>query len=430
MLFGLVPIVMFFVCSNKLTLEWQRFKPELFTRKLFITALAIRVVYVIFIYFYFIENTGEPHAYYAADEKFYQLMGESWRVYGYGEFRDWLRNYVAFSDSGYCWWLAIEYLIFGTHVLTARILKCVIDAFACVLIYNLAKRNFGEYAGRMAAIFCVFMPNLWYYCGVTLKETEMAFLVILFVERGDLALRAPRITFGNILLPALIIIVMFTFRTALAGVLVAAFVAALILSSEKQMQMWKKILYSTIFAGWLFMTVGVEIVEETQSLWERRSENQISGYQEKLERENANSFIQYASAATMAPLIFSIPISTMVQILHQETQMILNGANFIKNILSGFTIFALITLLTSGRWRKHVLPIATTAGYLVVIVFSVFAHSERFHFPVLALELMFAAYGVTLMKNKHKRWMVIWMCFVCVGVILWNWIKLRGRGFV
>ena len=127
---------------------------------------------------------------------------------------------------------------------------------------------------------------------------------------------------------------MFTFRTALAGVMVAAFVAALILSSERQMQMWKKILYSTIFAGWLFATVGVEIVEETQTIWEKRGENQIAGYQEKLARENANSFIQYASAATMAPLIFSIPISSMVQIFHQETQMMMNGANFIKIILS------------------------------------------------------------------------------------------------
>ena len=105
-IFGIVAVLVFFVCSNKLTMNWQRFKPELFTRKLFITALVIRVVYVVFIYFYFIENTGEPHAYYAGDELFYQTMGESWRVYGYDEFRSWLRDYVAFSDSGYCWWRA------------------------------------------------------------------------------------------------------------------------------------------------------------------------------------------------------------------------------------------------------------------------------------------------------------------------------------
>ena len=108
--------------------------------------------------------------------------------------------------------------------------------------------------------------------------------------------------------------------------------------------------------------------------------------------------------------------------------MMMNGANFIKNIMSGLTIFALFTLLLNGEWRKHVLPIALMCGYLVVLVFSNFAHSERFHFPVLAFELMFAAYGVTQLKNKHKRWFMIWLVVVCVANIAWAWIKLAGRG--
>lgn len=431
MMFGMVSVLAFFVYSNKLTMRWNRFKPKMFVKKLFIAALVIRIVYVVFIYYYYIEMTGEPHGYGAGDELFYEYMGLLVRNDGIRAFRDELEIYnVHFSDRGYCWWLAIECFILGPNMLLVRILKCVIDAFSCVLIYNLAKRNFGETAGRIAAVFCMLMPNHLFYCGLTLKETEMAFMVILFVERGDLALRAPKITFQNILLPGLVVLGMFTFRTALAGVLVAALIGALILSSSRQLQTWKKILYSAVFALWLFLTVGVEIVQETQALWEGRTENQSLGYESKMDIEGGNTFVKYASATTMAPLIFSIPISSMVQIPHQENQMLLNGGNFIKNILSGFTIFALFTLLITGNWRKHVLPIAVTCGYLVVIVYSTFAHSERFHFPVLALELMFAAYGVTLLKNKHKRWILMWMTFVCVGVVVWNFIKLRGRGWV
>lgn len=428
--FGFVAVTIFFVYCNKLTLNWQRYKPAVFTKKLFFTALLIRIAYVVFIYFYFIKMTGEPHAYHAGDELFYQYMGTLLSEKGFKEFLDSFELYgVDFSDRGYCWWLGIEYAIFGPHVLYARFLKCVIDAFACVLMYNLAKRNFGETVGRITGIFCMLMPNMWYYCGITLKETEMAFMVILFVERADLALRARKITFQNILLPGVIVLAMFTFRTALAGVLVAALIGALVLSSGRQLQMWKKILYSAVFALWMFLTIGVEITQETQALWEGRGENQSVGYEAKMNMEGGNTFVRYASATTMAPLIFSIPISTMVHVPNQETQMLLNGANFIKNILSGFTIFALITLLITGGWRRHVLSIAVTSGYLVVIVYSTFAHSERFHFPVLAMELMFAAYGVTLLKNKHKRWITIWMTFVCVGVIIWNFIKLRGRGW-
>lgn len=108
--------------------------------------------------------------------------------------------------------------------------------------------------------------------------------------------------------------------------------------------------------------------------------------------------------------------------------MMMNGANFIKNILSGLTIFALFLLLKWGEWRKHVLPLALMGGYLVVLVFSNFAHAERFHFPVLALELLFAAYGVTQVTNKHKRIYMIWMVVVCVANMLWAWVKLAGRG--
>ena len=318
----------------------------------------------------------------------------------------------------------------GTHVLPPRLIKCLIDAFSCVLIYHLGRRNFGESTGRMAAIFYMLMPNMWYYCGVTLKETEMVFLTILFVERADYALRAPKITFGNIILPGVIILVMFTFRTALAAVLLAALAGALILSSGKQLQTWKKVLYGAVFAIWMLLTVGAEMVQEAQELWAARSENQSVGYEWRATAQGGNTFAKYASATVFAPLIFTIPFSTLVAVPTQENQMMMNGANFIKNILSGLTILALFLLFIRGDWRKHVLPLAVMCGYLVVLVFSNFAHSERFHFPALPLELLFAAYGITLLTNKHKRWYNIWLVVICIANVIWTWVKLKGKGLV
>jgi hypothetical protein len=428
MLFGFVPVVVFFTYSTQLTKDWQRYGEFLFPKKLFSTALTIRLLYVIFIYFYYIEMTGLPHMYYAGDEMFYEYIGALLREEGsIRRFVELLKAYnVDLSDSGYCWWLAFENLIMGTHPLPYRFVKCVIDAFSCVLIYNLAKRNFGESTGRMAAIFCMLMPNMWYYCGITLKETEMTFLVILFTERADFALHSPKITFSNIILPGIVILVMFTFRTALAAVMIAALAGSLILSSGKQMQSWKKVLYVSIFAIWMFLTMGAEMVEEAQQLWAGRTENQSVGYEWRAQQ--GNTFAKYASASVFAPFIFTIPFSSMVYVDGQENQMMMNGANFIKNIMSGFTIFAVILLLVRRDWRKHVLTLAVMCGYLVVLVFSNFAHSERFHFPVLALELMFAAYGVSQVTNKHKRWFTMWLIGMCVANLVWAWIKLAGRG--
>ena len=427
--FGLVSVIVFFSFSNKLTISWQKNKPGRFLKKLFFTAFFIRLVYVVFSYFYYIEMTGLPHMYHPGDELFYESVSDIMWYDGFAKFLQTYQNsHFPLSDSGYFWWLGFEKMILGPHQLPYRIVKCAIDAVTCVLIYNLAKRNFGESTGRMAAIFCMLIPNMWYYCGLTLKETEMVFMTILFIERADLALHSKKITIGNLLLPGIIVLIMFTFRTALAAVLVAALVGSIVLSSGKQLELWKKILYTTAFAVWMFLTVGVEIVQETEALWEGRTENQSLGYEGRSLRKGGNVFTQYATASIFAPLIFTIPFSTLVEIPNQENQMMLNGANFTKNVLSGLTILALFLLLIRGDWRKHVLPITVMSGYLVVLVFSNFAHSERFHFPVLPLELMFAAYGVSQLTNKHKRWYMIWLFGICVANVAWSWIKLAGRG--
>ena len=47
---------------------------------------------------------------------------------------------------------------------------------------------------------------------------------------------------------------------------------------------------------------------------------------------------------------------------------------------------------------------------------------------VIAMEYMFASYGVSQVTNKHKRWYMIWVGGICIANILWAYIKLAGRG--
>lgn len=428
MLFGFVSVLVFFIYSNKLTMEWRRFSPKTFVKKLFITALVIRLVYVVFIYFYYINMTGKPFAFNAADELLYQTISSIWHDSGFDAMKNEMRSFSV-GDSGYLWYLGFVYKLFGTHVLTARIIKCFISAFSCVLMYNIAKRNFGEWVGRITAIFCMLMPNMWFYCGITLKELEMSFVVILFAERADYVLHSKKIAVKDIFLPALCILAAFTFRTALGGVLFASFAVGLIFTTKKQLKLWQKVLYSSVFVVWMSATVGVEIVQETQDLWNARGENQSVGMDARASRKGGNTFAKYASSSILAPAIFTVPFASMVNTPMQENQMMLHGGNFIKNVLSGLTIYALFLLLLTGDWRKHTLPIATMIGYLIVIAFSTFALSERFHFPALAFELMFAAYGISQVQNKQKRWYTFWLIFVCIANVGWAYIKLAGRGY-
>lgn len=427
--FGLVSVVVFFIFSTRLSVVWQRWSSEVFAKKIFFTALLIRLVYVVFIYFYYIWMTGEAHAFGAADELFYTYIGTLWHDYGFSNFAEEYPKYADFSDRGYGWWLAFENLLFGTGVLIPRLIKCLIDAFTCVLVYNLAKRNFEDTTARMAAIFCMLMPNFWYYCGVTLKETEMVFLTVLFVERTDYMLRQPKFRVKDWILPVLIAFVMFTFRTSLAAVLVIALLCSFIFASGRRLPTWKRIAYTLFFVIIMLLVVRVEIVQEVQEIWEGRGD-QAKDMEWRAEREGGNAFAKYAGAAVFAPLIFTIPLPTMVDLPMQENQMMLNGANYIKSLMSGFTIFALFLLLYRKEWRKHILPLAVMGGYLLVLVFSNFAQSERFHFPALPFELMFAAYGISQLKAKHRIWFNIWIILICVIIVGWNWFKLAGRGMV
>ena len=185
--------------------------------------------------------------------------------------------------------------------------------------------------------------------------------------------------------------------------------------------MMSVVLFGIAVGNNLFEQVDLSDLTQVQA-------QQDANMQWRSERSNGNRFANMAGSAVFAPLIFTIPFPTLVDIPNQETQQLLNGANYVKNVTSFFTIIALVLLLISGEWREKVLPIAFMCGYLVVLVFSNFAQSERFHIPILPFSLMFAAYGISQMKNKHKRWFVYWIAFIFVANIGWSWFKLRGRG--
>jgi hypothetical protein len=75
-----------------------------------------------------------------------------------------------------------------------------------------------------------------------------------------------------------------------------------------------------------------------------------------------------------------------------------------------------------------VLLLSFLCGYLVVLVFSSFAQSERFHIPSVPFALMFAAYGISIVTKKQKKWFNGWLILIFVANIAWSWFKLRGRG--
>lgn len=430
MLFGTVEVVTFFYFSNQLTRQWQSLSPQAFAKKLFWTSLIIRLVYTVVVYFFYDFMTGQPFMFHSADEQFYWEVSKVWREQGWGPFWNEMR-WIGFSDSGEIYFTAFLYLLFGPFILTARIAHCLVSALTCLMIYRIAKRHFGESTARMAAIFCMLMPNLIYYCGIHLKEADMVFVTVLLVDSVDVLLNGSKFDWKRLVAGVLAVVAMFSFRTALGIVGLLAVMVALVLNRGKLAARWQRVGLAVLIVAVLSATaVGDRLMREVSGLLEGGEQNQSVGYEWRSQRVGGNSFAKYASGAIFAPVIFTIPFPTMVNTEGQENQQMLHGGNYVKNVVSGFVILAIFTLIFSGDWRKHTLPLAMMIGYLAVIAFSNFAHSERFHQPALPFELMFAAYGISILQQKHVKWIDYWMVFVMVANIAWAWFKLAGRGLV
>lgn len=435
--FGIVEVVCFFILGSSLTKSWSTLSSRSFMTSVFWLALCLRAAYVIFSYYFYIAENNSFFEFGAADSYTYHLFAEHGadmiknREFNFKHQFDAMGFFsrgVDISDMGYPIGLSFFYLLTNKSIVLARLFKCLLSAGTVLLVYNIAKRNFNEPVARITAIFCVLMPNLIYYCGTHLKETEMLFLTVLFIERADSVLRG-KVTLWA-LAPVLFIAgTTYFFRGVLAVILLLAFFTALLFSSEKVLLKTKKVFILGMSAVLLVVALGNNLMERIDlSDITQVQAQQDANMQWRSERSGGNQFSSLASSAVFAPLIFTIPFPTLVDIPYQETQQLLNGGNFVKNITSFFTIIALFMLLLSGEWREKVLPIAFMIGYLIVLVFSNFAQSERFHIPILPFSLMFAAYGITQMKNKHKRWFVYWLVFIFVANMGWTWFKLRGRG--
>lgn len=430
MVMGLAEVSVFFLLANKYSKEWQNItSPKLFESQLFWTALLLRMVWVLFSYYFYKQQTGQPFEYDAADSIGYHdeaewLAGLSW----HDEMDYLFYRRSGYSDSGYPLYLTLLYRIIGPNIFLVRIIKSFISAFMCVLLYRLTSRNLGDKVGRLAAVLCAFMPNLYIYCGLHLKETEMLFLTIAFLERTDYVLRSEKVRFGNVAVPLLLCISLFFFRTALGAVATLSFFTALLFSSRRvatKARKWRVALWAVIAVA---VMGGSAVVTEVETMIQNRSSNQeLKRYEQT---SKGNLWAKYATGTLMAPLMFVMPFTTMVD-TGQYSQLVMHGGNFVRNFMGVFVLIGLFSaVFTKKNWRDLSLIGSFTIGYLLVISLSGFANSERFLLPGLPGLLIMAAYGISELNQRNFKWVKIWYIVVVMMQLGWAYFKLGSRGWI
>lgn len=428
--FNLVEVIVFFYLSSTLSIRWAQVSTTLFARKLFQTSFFIRLIWVLFSYYFFTWMTGKPFELLAADSTGYH--GEAVWLAALLDAHRW-DVYVAYigknySDMGYPTYLGVMYYLFGDGVLLPRLIKAVLGSLTCLFVYKLARNNFNESTGRMAGIMAMLVPNLIYYTGLHLKETEMIFLVVSFVYLADQAIRARGIQITRLLLLGVLGLLLFYFRTVLAGCLIGSVTLAAFLTSTRISAKIKRTgLILLLIAGGYFLS-STQIGDNINEYLRTRDQNLTSQMDNFATREDgANKLARYGSRGIFLPFMLIVPLPTLVYIEDQPNAMMLAGAYFTRNIYAFFVFVALITLYKRKQLREHLLLLAVIFSYIFVLASSGFALSERFHLPLVPFLLILAAYGVSQMNRKNTKYFTPYLFFIALLVIGWNWFKVAGR---
>ncbi len=441
---SIVSVLLFFYLGENFARRHAYDYPKRYERSLFLMALSVRLVWIVWAYYFNIDYYGEALGD-GADTTWYMPVAkagvEAIKDGNYHLYDLWSNQWQAvFDDMGYPFWLMVEYLIVGewSDVFVPFVVKAIVTSYCAVCMYHVGSRHFGEDAGRLAGVFTALFPNLIYWCGTMFKEAEMVFLCSLFVDKMDKVLSERNVTFVRVLPAALVGLILFFFRSALGLVAFASVLAGVVMTSSRILDTGKKVMAGFLVALVLFIGMGDSLRMQATSAYNRAfSSEQEENMAWRSRRVDAGghqqSFAKYAGAVVFAPLIFTIPFPTMVEAnASQVVQSFLSGGNYIKNIFSFFVILVMFIMLFTRDWRNHVFILSYTLGYLLVLVLSNFAQSGRFHIPIMPMLMLFAAYGVKITNStpKYKRWFALVFFVEVAACVGWNWFKLRGRGMI
>jgi 4-amino-4-deoxy-L-arabinose transferase-like glycosyltransferase len=432
MAFAIIETVCFFYFTQELSKHWRNNSIKRFEKKLFTTSFILHAIWVIFAYFFYIQLSGEPFEFSAADSHGYVTSGMQFAdMIRKGQFLSIFGNqHMDVSDMGFPIWLSFLDMTVGHSLLVQRLIHAIFSAWTAVLLYRLTTRNFGESAGRLAGIMFMLLPNFYFYVGIHLKETMMIFLVVAFANDADQLLRGSRIQIKSLLITIAILLLFFLFRTALGITAIFSLITALIFSKGQHIKKWGKRIIITV---WVMAAIGVflsaRMANEIDELYQYSNNNQNSSMTWRAHEKGGNPYAKYGTMAIFAPMILVLPFPTFTLANdEQKNQMMFSGGYFDRNVYSFFVILALFLLIKRHQWREHLFIITFFSTYLLIIAKSAFAVSERFHLPAVPFLLAMAAYGITQTGKKERKWYVPFLVFIVFIVIGWNWFKLSGRG--
>ena len=108
----------------------------------------------------------------------------------------------------------------------------------------------------------------------------------------------------------------------------------------------------------------------------------------------------------------------------------IHGSTYVKNFLAFFAMLAIVIAIRQRKWRDFSLIGAFELSYLLLIMFSFAANSERYHEPAIPMIVLMGAYAMTHLRHKDLKLFYVYCGVLYLALIAWNWMKLSARGLV
>lgn len=433
---GCAEVLVFFYFGRRLPIQYDAYSERHFEKRLFWNVVVVYVLWACLYYGFTMamwDTPWEQPPWCSIDSGGYfgtgKWLADCIRDGDITPWLAWAMKEGGVSDLGYPIVLAVLDLLSWDSIIFTRIANAFFAGWMIVLLYRLAKRNFGEKVARLSAIFTFLMPSLIFWTATTMKEAVMTMFVVWYLERIDFVFRKPKLLVKDYAEIILFASFLMWFRTALFAVAILTFAVAIVITDKKVISTGRKIALGLFLGLCMLVVFSNEAKQLVDELLLNR-EQAKSNLDFRATRQDGNSLVKYLSAGAMAPLVFTIPFPTMIDLYYQPTQALLNGGWYVKNVMSFFLLYALLALWRTGEWKRHIIVLAYLLGYMAALALSSYIHAGRFHYPVLPFDMMMAAYGLVHFKRKHFKYFNMFLFFEFAVIIFWNWFKLKGRGLV
>lgn len=431
----LILILSFIVFFN--LLKRQKDINEISYKKfIFRWALILRfIAFIVYSFVFYIITDGSDFDVEAIDALYYHQKA-SYLANDYN-LNSILNLLVDFDDSGYIFILSLKYYLFGDSVYLARFLQIVISSISVVLVYQISLKIFNTRAARYSSILLTCFQPVILYSSIHMKETYMIFFMLAFINTSLDLLKGGNITLKSLIIWVSSLVLMFSFRTVLALILFSSFFFTLILIKRDSL-LKKIIVTSVIIIVSVFSLKQIKVYDQIERKLigytglSKNQEVKLGGRSASQYENYGQSFAKYASVLVLAPQAFITPypsfVKTNIVYFNQTLQWYFSGGLVFWLFFSFFIFLGLYHLFKHGFNSLTIFLSLVTFLYALSLVISFYITAVRHNLIKTTLLMFFIGYGLTFIKKKHKPYLYLYSIAMLGMILVWNYVKLKGRG--